>query len=501
MINLLPMVSPITAIIGVPLVFVLYCLFTFVLLPLQKMRFYKRPDAKHYFGIIGGLGSKRRKDVLDKGDILYCLKNFKRDFPNHKFEVSNFISKAVVMLCDPDYSKEFVQKPQFYKKDHFVQVLKPLIGNGLFLAEGETWKRHRKVISGSFNYELLKSNVSIIQDITAKYFKNLPVEAYKDYSVISRAQDITGEIVGRIFFGKNLNNYAFEGGPLTIGLAKLIKELVMCAFTMPVLLLGPNVIRSPFLPKFKRLMNRINRIRSICLTLIEEKKNEGKSDDLLGSLLATQQLADPEQRLSDTDIVDEFITFFVAGMDTTGQLIGMTLYNLSQNPQYLEDLKTERDQTYNTETRKTIDSIQKMDVLHSILKETLRLYTPVPGLTTREAIVDHNLLDLKIRKGDLVRVELLASCFDEKNFEEPRSFKPERWRGQDKKLDPYAFIPFSAGPRNCIGQHLAIIESKVIVSEFLERFNFKAKDDYQFRMTQRLLYEPVDKFTFDLVPK
>ena len=108
---MLPTISPITIMIGVPLVFVAYCLFVFVLLPLQKMRFYKRPDAKHYFGIIGGSGFKRRKDVLDKGDILYCLKNFKRDFPNHKFEVSNFVSRAVVMLYDPDYIKEFVQNP------------------------------------------------------------------------------------------------------------------------------------------------------------------------------------------------------------------------------------------------------------------------------------------------------------------------------------------------------------------------------------------------------
>ena len=379
--------------------------------------------------------------------------------------------------------------------------MKALVGNGLFLSEGETWKRHRKVISGSFNYELLKSNVSIIHDITAEFFNNLPIEAYKDYSVIGRAQQITGEIIGRIFFGKNLNNYAFEGEPLTLALTKLITELIMCALSVPVLLLGPNAIRYPFLPKCKRIMNKINEFRSICLTLIQEKKKEGISDDLLGSLLATQQLADPEQRLSDIDIVDELITFFVAGMDTTGQPIMMTLFNLSQNPQYLEKLKTERDQTYNTETRKTIDSLQKMDVLHAILKETLRLYSPAPAIIAREALLDHKLLDLKVRKGDLVRVELMASFFDEKNFEEPRSFKPERWMQQDKKLDPYAFIPFSAGPRNCIGQHLAIIESKVIISEFLEKFDFKAKEGYQLRMTQRLLYEPVDKFTLDLTPK
>ena len=187
-------------------------------------------------------------------------------------------------------------------------------------------------------------------------------------------------------------------------------------------------------------------------------------------------------------------------MDTTGHLLGMTLYNLATHPEHLINLKKERDAIYNKEPIITADALQKMDVLHCFLKETLRFYTPAPSTFPRIAIEDHKLGDLSIKKGTLVRPDFFTMFFDEKYFKNPEEFDPARWNTSDRTLDSHAFTPFSAGPRNCIGQHLAIIESKVIICEFLNRFDFKLEDNYKLKMIVRFLYEPYDEIKLKLTP-
>ena len=161
----------------------------------------------------------------------------------------------------------------------------------------------------------------------------------------------------------------------------------------------------------------------------------------------TQSSSDPNVRYSDDDIIDEFVTYFVGGMDTTGHLIGMTLYNLHHHPQYKTELKQERDLIYNNLAAST-DILHKMDVLHSHLKETMRICNPSPMIHIREALEDHEILDLKIKKGDYLGCDFFSLFFDERHFSNPEEYNPARWRDVSVKQDPYAFTPFSGGPRN-----------------------------------------------------
>jgi len=108
---------------------------------------------------------------------------------------------------------------------------------------------------------------------------------------------------------------------------------------------------------------------------------------------------------------------------------------------------------------------------------------------------------LKVKKGDQLRADFFFLFHNPKNFKDPHEFNIDRWRDKNAKMDPYAFTPFSAGPRNCIGQHLSIMEAKIIISEFLERFDFKLKEGYVLKMTARFLYEPEDELIFELSRK
>lgn len=194
-------------------------------------------------------------------------------------------------------------------------------------------------------------------------------EEIKNYSVINKIQEITGEIVGRIFFGNNLNSYTLEGKPLTLVLATLISDLSVIALSPLSVLLGENALKYPIFKSYRDIKKRIDAFRATCFKIVEDRKKSGQKDhDLLSSLLTTQDSPDPELRLSDKEIVDEFLTFFVAGMDTTGHLIGMALYNLTQNPEELEKLEKEISATYDKDEVLITDTLQGMDELHNVLK-------------------------------------------------------------------------------------------------------------------------------------
>ena len=122
----------------------------------------------------------------------------------------------------------------------------------------------------------------------------------------------------------------------------------------------------------------------------------------------------------------------------------MTLYHLTQTPHLIGRLKEERQRTYNQETNVSADTLQKMDYLHAVFKEVLRFEPPAPLIFDRVALVDHKLDDLVIRKGDIVSPSFLSQFFDEKHFESPHEFDPERWLNNSRKIDSFAYTPFSA---------------------------------------------------------
>ena len=111
-------------------------------------------------------------------------------------------------------------------------------------------------------------------------------------------------------------------------------------------------------------------------------------------------------------------------------------------------------EVYDLKETPDAETLNKMDFMNSFLKETLRLYSPAPGVFPRRALEDHYINGVFIKKGMRVRPNPLPSLCDPRNFEEPFEFKPERWEEmekQGKKIDSFAYIPFSAGARNCIG--------------------------------------------------
>ncbi len=497
---MIPSLSLVQLIFLLPVALIAFVSITAVLIPYTKLQLFKKKGMTWFFFPTLGYLRNWALGYKDNGDCFSRFKRASQTNPDDRVLLSHLGNDPLILLRDSELIKDYFRKHHYYKKVGLPDYLRPLFGLGLLFAEGDMWKHHRKIISSSFHYEAIKSQVGLVQATTKEFLNKIDSKGMHDYAVINKIQEITGEIVGRIFFGEHLNDYSLDNKPLTTYLTDLITDLFVLSLSPMGLLLGPNLVR--LTPNHIKLMKRIKQFRELCHKIIADRKaQEGdKGNDLLATLLATQTHgADPDDMMSDDDIVNQFVTFFAGGMDTTRHLIGITLYLLTQHPEYLERLKKERE--LYSHAGASLDNINKMEELHCFLKETLRFYTPIPLSMDRAAISDHKIGDLDIPKGMWVKPDYFAMAFHEKHWTEPEKFNPQRWKGDTAKVDPYAYIPFSGGPRNCIGQHLAMMEAKIIICEFLENFDFKLKDGYCFRMVYRFLYEPENELLFDLKPR
>jgi len=480
-----------------------YALYQFIIFPLWKMRFYKEQGIPTSFYPVYGLNQRGKLHEKQYKDGMAHYRQLAQSNPDTPAEAGNFGSRIAVILYDPKLIKEFYAKQSNYAKIKPSQAMKAIMGEtGLLLAEGNTWKNHRKVISSRFHFEFLKENIPLIVSTTREFLGEVSKTSLNKVNILDEAQKITGEVVGRIFFGENLNKFKIRGQIMTLYLAELMARsstslrrdfLIFLAFVT-----GVNL---EYVPSYREFLKEVKEFRQFCFNIIKERRDSGvQGTDLLWVLLEQQKTAKPEERFTDEDIINEFITFFIAGMDTTGHLVAMSLYLLNRDPNSLEKLQDEIDRIYNQTDPVTIEALNQMDFMQGVLKEALRLYSPAPIIFPRLAQVDHTIGDLKIKKGSSVRPTSLFNCSNPKYFEEPEKFKPERWLNKkEQDLDSYVYIPFSAGARNCIGQHLALMEAKIIVSEFIKMFKFEmSSKDYELVMGFNFLYGPKNKIEMDL---
>jgi cytochrome P450 len=484
------------------LAFIIFVVYRFFIKPYRIYRYYRNQGLPGYFFPLIGFLKESLANFKKHGDIMANYRVLPKSMPKCELYISNFGDRCAIQVLDAALLKEF-----YANQDHFEKIkpslgMRRMTGRGILALEGDEWKRRRKIISTMFHFNFINENLPLIYSTTREFLDEMKAGSLKDMKIMDEVQKITGEIVGRIFFGNNLNQYKVDGEVLTLHLAELIGETSAAGSTVSVVFLGFLGLGPQIMPSYQKILAKVDRFRSICLKIVTDRKaSKTKTNDLLGLLLDYQEKnKDTENALSDTDIVDEFITFFTAGMDTTGHMIAMAIYLLSKNPQYLPRLEAELKTVNLQESTITNEIVNKLEFHTCVLKETLRFYTPAPGLFPRYVNHDFMLGKYKILKGTSVRPNFIYNFSHQDYFEDPEAFKPERWENP-KINDTFAYVPFSAGQRNCIGQHLAMIEGRIILSEFLRMFKYTIPQDYEAKMMVRFLYEPANKISVDLEPR
>ena len=185
------------------------------------------------------------------------------------------------------------------------------------------------------------------------------------------------------------------------------------------------------------------------------------------------------KHLSDDEIISQAILFFFAGFETTASTIVNTLFEFTKYPETQEklyhEIKEKLEHADKSDLTKYYEIIiNDIPYLDAALKETLRKYPVLPRLERRLAADDYELGGIKLERDDIVEISSVAVHYDERNYPDPQRFDPERFMPENKaNLDPYAFIPFGIGPRNCIGMRFAYQEAKVCLALLSQKYYFK----------------------------
>jgi len=466
----------------------------------HKMNYYKKQGADFYYHPMIGHFYKMLQSFDKQGDFFYDSKIKARTKPERLY-VSNIGSDPYVMLHDPVLIKEFcLNQDNYIKEPVTLDLFNPLLGKGLVKVEGQEWKLQKKMLSSSFHFEFLNAILPNVQKLANDRLTALQKESLKEIDLLLLMQNVSGEIVGKLFFGDEIENYRYEGKLLTQALADLIAEAFTSNQTSERFYLGPWL--SSLMPKHKRFVAKIHEFRAGCLKFVEarekvKEKNLGKKD-MVQVLLEYDGEAG---KVELSNIVDQFISFFLPGMDTAGHMLTMAVYYMAAYPQYKARMTEEVLRLYTPGKPITIEELNKFEFMNIFLKEVLRMSTPINDVFSRKAIRDHYLKDIHIKKNDVVNLDFFYNHFNPQYFKDPDTFNPDRWLEKDKSIDPYAYIPFSAGPKTCIGQHLANNEVKVILAELITMYDFHIQEGYELKMFLKFVYGPYEQIKLTLIPR
>jgi len=498
-------------IIGVPLAllfaFVLYFAYKCFVHPLLDILYYKKQGGTHLFHWELLSYFKNFRNARQRSDFYYVYKEAYRKNPDARFIVENFGPKTLLVLLDPAMIKELLQKYEIYQKDtEAVQLFLELANGSTPFNEGADWKKGRRILSTAFNYEFTKEMIPLVVETAQEGIKSWVANGeLKDVHIFEKVANIIGESTGKIFFGKRFNDHKIRGEAMSTIAIQLAYDLFNEAFALTSIIFGSKFPKTNIFPRHRRINSDITSVRETCKMMIAETVKSGKKEkNLLTHLLDLRKTDAQDNGLTDEQITGEFVGLFGAGTDTTSNLVTCAIYFLTQRPDIFKKVKEEVDRELADMKTITIENLNRMDYTTAFFKEVLRLN--VGCLFYRKAMENDNLAGVEIKKGTILTVLINVNHTDEKYYSNPEEVIPERWisgttQNQDGfKKEPFSYIPFSAGPRTCIGQHFAMVEAKVLLGLIMKTFDFEIPENYKFQLVQGVVFEPLDplKVSFQL---
>ncbi|XP_028667982.2 cytochrome P450 4B1-like [Erpetoichthys calabaricus] len=383
-------------------------------------------------------------------------------------------------ICHPEYAKVILTTTE--PKDSFTYTfLIPWIGEGLLVSDGSKWFRHRRLLTPGFHYDILKPYVKVMGDSVNVLLKKLERYSNKYDESVEMFQQIsllTLDIILKCAFSYN-SNCQLESD--TNSYVQAVYDL--CHLTN--LRLRTFPLHSDIIfhltsagYKFRKSCNIAHHHTE---EVIKERKKALKDEKELSKIQKKRYLdfldillsaADEDGKgLSDEDIRAEVDTFMFEGHDTTASGISWILYNLALHPEHQQKCREEIQDVLSGEETMDWDHLSKIPYTTMCIKESLRLCPPVPEvarkLTKPIKFPDGRTLP----EGFLIGIAVYNIHRCEYFWENPEVFDPMRFSAQESaERHPFAYIPFSAGPRNCIGQNFAMNEMKIAVAMILRRY-------------------------------
>ena len=370
-----------------------------------------------------------------------------------------------MVMHPPSIRRILLEAVDAYPKSEATKsILRPAIGNSLFIAEGGEWRWQRRAVAPAFSARNVAALTPVMSHAAAAAVDRIGAQVGRAANLLDEMTATTFDVISDVTFGTG-------GGIDRIGVQQALDGYIDTAARVSVLdLLGaPGWVPRPGRAAGANLLTDMHRAADAA---IERRRRDGRRSppDLLDLLL---DAADPEtgREMTTEELRENLLTFIVAGHETTALTLAWAFYLCAFDESVQDAARAEAQAVLGDRVAEAGD-VAHLPLVRRIVDETLRLY-PAGGFLSRTAQATDRLSTAQIRPGDTVTVPVYGLHRHRALWEEPDAFRPDRWSGA-KAFDRYQYLPFSDGPRICIGASFALQEAVVILASVLARFRFSA---------------------------
>lgn len=368
------------------------------------------------------------------------------------------LGKDVFILAHPDYVETALfDRDAFDKLDDF----RVAFGEALLSVEGEQWKRQRQAMEGFFSPAQIPAYAETMAAVAADRIADWAPGETVDMGVEMRA--IALHNLFELVLGQSLT-------------AEEVDELSEIAAALnlwfkPTSWALPDWVPTPARRRFERGSAAL---RERARALLDDSGDAPDEESLLATLSALRD--DPESGFDHEEVLDQVVGMIFAGHETTALSMTYALHQIASHPAVAERFHAEIDDVL--DGRPTYDDLQELAYLDRVIDETFRLYPPVhaiPRVTAESVDIDGYTLPA----GSQALVSVWSLHRDSRFYDDPETFSPDRWDGQSTREKGYAFVPFGAGPRVCIGRHFARLEMKAVLAEVGRTYRLESEGDIE----------------------
>jgi cytochrome P450 len=369
--------------------------------------------------------------------------------------------RRLVFISHPEFIEQvLVTENRKFIKHYALRLLRPTLGEGLLTSDGNFWLRQRRLMQPAFSKARVESYGPIIVDYTQKMLATWRSGETRDLH--ADMMQLALSIVSKALLDVDAGGKSHEVGAAIDWIMRDFNSRFQSAVPIP---FGIPV------PRNFELKRRVRLLESVIQKIIHERRAERRDHGDLLSVLVHARDEQDQTGMTDRQLRDEVMTLFLAGHETTANLLSWTWYLLATHPDVEAKVLNELDAVLVGRLPSAAD-VPQLTYTEQVLLESMRLYPPAYAMG-RESVEECMIGGYQIPARSTVIMSQYVMHRDPRYFDRPDEFDPDRWRdGLSKRLPKYVYFPFGAGPRVCIGNSFAMLEAMLVVATVVPRFQF-----------------------------
>lgn len=397
--------------------------------------------------------------------------------------------RSILIINDPEIARSIMTEPSglYPKNDLMVGALEPLVGDSIFVSEGETWQRQRRMIDPAFSLMRINRAFGAMQagvdDMEA--WLDGQAERGEAFSLDLAMSHLTADIICRTVFSTSLRlqiaQEVFDAFTLferSVAHVEIRRLIVDKAWTK--------------VPQHDDVLAACALIRTRLGELLDGHLEEGASFNDIASAVIAARGPEDGKGFTREELIDQLGVFFLAGHETTASVLTWAFFIAATQAPVAERMRAEIDDVVG-DGEVSFEHTKRLVYVRNVFRETLRLYPPITFIP-RVAAEATTIGSRRVKKGAMIMISPWTLHRHETYWPDPDCFDPDRFSPErEREIRPGSYIPFGQGPRICVGAAFATIESALILARLIRRYDFQVIDPDRVRPVARLTTRPAEQ--------